>query len=183
MLEAAVCSTCLPDLIAAEESLVTKIAVLDDYQHVAREATDWSKLPGDAEVVIFDDHIFDEDDLVKRLEPFDIICAMRERTPFPGTLLRRLPNLKLLNTTGARNLSFDMPMTRELGITVCATMGGPRDTTSELAWALILALAKKVPQEDRDVRAGGWQLGLGESLYSKTLGVIGLGNLGSAVAV
>ncbi|HLF76321.1 MAG TPA: D-2-hydroxyacid dehydrogenase family protein [Dehalococcoidia bacterium] len=161
---------------------MTRIAVLDDYQGVALSSTDWSRLPADARVEVFRNHLFDQDALAQRLAPFEVICAMRERTPFPGSLLRRLPNLKLLLTTGARNASFDMPAIRELGITVCGTMGGPRGTTSELTWALILALAKKVPQEDADVRRGGWQIGLGESLDGKTLGVIGLGNLGSHVA-
>jgi phosphoglycerate dehydrogenase-like enzyme len=164
---------------------VTRIAVLDDYQGVALTSTDWTRLPADAQVEVFRDHISntDEDALARRLAPFEVICAMRERTAFPATLLRRLPSLKLLLTTGARNASFDMPAARELGITVCGTMGGPRGTTAELTWALILALAKKVPQEDADVRKGGWQIGLGESLDGKTLGVIGLGNLGSAVAI
>jgi phosphoglycerate dehydrogenase-like enzyme len=165
-----------------EELPVTRIAVLDDYQGVALSSTDWSRLPAGAQIEVFNDHLFDEDALAQRLAPFEVICAMRERTPFRGSLLRRLPNLKLLLTTGARNASFDMPATRELGITVCGTMGGPRGTTSELTWGLILALAKKIPLEDRDVRNGGWQVTVGESLDGKTLGVIGLGNLGSHVA-
>lgn len=161
---------------------MTRIAVLDDYQGVALSSTDWSRLPAGAQIEVFRDHLFDEDALAQRLAPFEVICAMRERTPFRGSLLRKLPNLKLLLTTGARNASFDMPTTRELGITVCGTMGGPRGTTSELTWGLILALAKKIPLEDRDVRNGGWQVTMGESLDGKTLGVIGLGNLGSHVA-
>jgi phosphoglycerate dehydrogenase-like enzyme len=154
---------------------------LDDYQGVALEMADWRRMPKDAQVEVFRDHIFDQDALAKRLEPFEIICAMRERTPFPGSLLRRLPNLKLLITTGMRNASFDMATAKEQGVTVCGT-GGSRGGTSELTWGLILALARKIPQEDADVRRGGWQTTVGEGLDGKVLGVIGLGNLGSLVA-
>jgi phosphoglycerate dehydrogenase-like enzyme len=160
---------------------VTRIAVLDDYQGVALQMADWGRLPAGASVEAFRDHIFEQDALVKRLEPFEVICAMRERTPFPGALLRRLPNLKLLITTGMRNASFDMATARELGITVSGT-GGTRGGTSELTWGLILALARKIPLEDADVRRGGWQATVGEGLDGKVLGVIGLGNLGSLVA-
>ncbi len=162
---------------------MTRIAVLDDYQGVALSSSGkWSTLPADCEVTVFRDHMADEAALADRLAPFSVICAMRERTPFPRTLVDRLPNLKLLLTTGARNASFDMAALRERGIVVCGTSGGPPGATAELTWGLILALAKKIPQEDTDVRNGGWQTGLGESLHGKTLGVIGLGNLGSAVA-
>lgn len=159
---------------------MVKVAILDDYQNVALSKGDWGSIP-DAEVQTFQDHLADEDALVKRLEPFDVIVAMRERTPFPRSLVERLPNLRLLVTTGMRNLSFDMEALRERNITVCGTRGSPT-STAELTWGLIIGLLRNIAVEDRNVREGRWQTTLGPSLAGKTLGCLGLGNLGKQVA-
>ena len=158
-----------------------RIAVLDDYQYVAATYADWSRLPEAVEVVEFADHVDDRETLVRRLQPFDVVVAMRERTPFPRGLLERLPHLKLLVTTGAGNKSIDVAAATERGITVCGTGAHPPGT-AELTWALILAVARHIPQEDASVRAGGWQQTVGLDLAGFTLGVIGLGRLGSRVA-
>jgi phosphoglycerate dehydrogenase-like enzyme len=158
---------------------MTRIALLDDYQHVAASAADWRTL--DAEVQSFHDHLTDEKALVARLGGFDIVVAMRERTPFPRALLRQLPNLKLLVTTGMRNASIDINAAIECGITVCGTSGEPH-ATAELTWALILGLLRHVPAEDAATRAGDWQVSVGTGVAGKTLGVLGLGRLGSQVA-
>jgi phosphoglycerate dehydrogenase-like enzyme len=158
-----------------------RIAVLDDYQSVAAEFTDWSQVPGGTEVVEFHDSVTDEDALAARLEPFDVVVAMRERTPLPRAVLERLPNLKLLVTTGMRNKSIDIEAATERGVTVCGTES-PATATVELAWALILATARHVPQEDASIRAGGWQRTIGTDLAGARLGVVGLGRLGSQVA-
>jgi phosphoglycerate dehydrogenase-like enzyme len=160
---------------------VHRIAVLDDYQYVAATYADWSRLPHAVEVVEFSDHVDDRETLVRRLQPFDVVVAMRERTPFPRGLLERLPNLKLLVTTGAANKSIDVAAADERGVTVCGTGAHPPGT-GELTWALILAVARHIPQEDASVRAGGWQQTVGLDLAGATLGVIGLGRLGSRVA-
>jgi phosphoglycerate dehydrogenase-like enzyme len=158
-----------------------RVAILDDYQQVALSSADWSPLQDRADLEVFQDHLADEDALVERLEGFEIIVAMRERTPFPRSLVERLPNLKLLITTGARNASFDMPALREHGVTVCGT-GSRGSATSELTWGLILALMRGIPLEHAATREGDWQVSLGHDLTDKTLGVIGLGRLGSRVA-
>jgi len=160
---------------------VHRIAVLDDYQSVASTYADWSRLPEPAEVVVFHDHVAGEDALVARLAPFDVVVAMRERTPFPRTVLERLPNLKLLVTTGMRNKSIDVEAAVERGIVVSGT-GIPGTATAELTWGLILAVLRHIPQEDATVRAGGWQHTIGGDLAGARLGVVGLGNLGSQVA-
>ncbi len=158
-----------------------RIAVLDDYQSVAATYADWSAVPEPLEVVEFSDHLADEDALAARLEPFDVVVAMRERTPFPRSLLARLPNLRLLVTTGAKNKSIDVAAAQELGITVCGTGAHPSGPV-ELTWALILATARHLPQEDANLRAGGWQRTVGTDLAGATLGVVGLGRLGEKVA-
>ncbi len=160
---------------------MSRVAVLDDYQNVAREMAAWSSLPPDVSVDFYGDHLSDEDDLVMRLEPYEIVVAMRERTPFQRSLFLRLPNLRLLVTTGMRNASIDMAAATESGVVVSGTDGLPYPT-AELTWGLILALARKVPTEDAATRAGEWQVTVGEGLQGKTLGVIGLGRLGSQVA-
>jgi phosphoglycerate dehydrogenase-like enzyme len=155
---------------------MVRIAVLDDYQQVAMSIGKWSALPADTQVDAFQDHLFDEGALAARLRDYDVVIGMRERTPMPRSLLEQLPNLKLLITTGMGNASFDFPAATDLGIVCCGTgMGGP--ATAELAWGLILALTKHIPQEDAGVRAGRWQLGLTESINGKTLGIVGLGRL------
>ena len=159
---------------------MVKVAILDDYQNVALSKGDWSGIP-EAQVQSFQDHVADEDALVQRLAPYEVIVAMRERTPFPRSLVERLPNLKLLVTTGARNASFDMDALRERGITVCGTRGSGT-STAELTWGLIIGLMRHIAEEDRNVREGRWQTTLGPSLAGLTLGCLGLGNLGSQVA-
>jgi len=161
-------------------STVMRVAVLDDYQQVARTLADWDRLH-DATVVCFADHVSDADALVDRLAGFDVVVAMRERTPFPRSTLERLRDLRLLVTTGPHNASIDVEAARTLGVTVCGT-GGALWNTVELTWALILATARSLPAEDALVRAGGWQRTLGRTLHGATLSVLGLGNLGTAVA-
>lgn len=160
---------------------MVKVALLDDYQNIAVSMADWSRLPEGSEVQAFQDHLFDESALALRLEPFDVIVAMRERTPFRRSLVEKLPNLKLLITTGARNASFDMPALKEWGVTVAGTRGAG-NPTAELCWGLILSLVRHIPAEDRAIREGKWQLQIGPGLGGKTLGLVGLGNLGAAVA-
>lgn len=160
---------------------MTRIALLDDYQNVALSMADWASLPTDCEVVTFDNHLAEEDALVARLEDFDIVMVMRERTPFPASLFARLPKLKLLVTPGMRNASIDLSAASAHGVTVCGTGGQPHPT-AELTWGLIHALMRAIPREDRSVREGGWQLGVGLGLAGRTLGMIGLGRLGARVA-
>jgi phosphoglycerate dehydrogenase-like enzyme len=158
-----------------------RIAVLDDYQQVALRLADWSAVTSRAHVQVFHDHLDNEEAVVSRLLPFDAVCVMRERTPLPRRILERLPNLKLIASTGARNASIDLPAAAERGIQVVTTGYFP-DPTIEMTWALILASARGLVAEANSVRNGGWQLGLGEGLRGKTLGVLGLGNIGGAVA-
>lgn len=157
-----------------------RVAILDDYQDAALASADWGALP-DTTVEAFRDHIDDQDALVARLQDFDAIVLMRERTPFPRSLIERLSALRLLVTTGARNAAIDVAAAREHGVTVCGTRSLPTPT-AELTWGLILALARHIPAEDRALREGRWQTTLGSGLNGKTLGVIGLGNLGGQVA-
>jgi len=160
---------------------VTRIAVLDDYQRIAASMADWGRLPADCSVAFFHEHLPDEDTRAALLAPYEIVVAMRERTPFPAALLARLPNLRLLVTTGMRNAAIDIAAAAERSVTVCGTRG-QRTSTAELTWGLILSLVRHIPIEDRAMRAGGWQSTIGPSLEGKALGVIGLGNLGSQVA-
>ena len=158
---------------------MTRVAILDDYQGVALLLADWSTLPAD--VTVFRDHLSNEADVAARLADFDVVVAMRERTPFPRTLIERLPRLRLLVTTGMRNASIDLYAAAERGVVVCGT-GGVPSPTAELTWALILALLRHVPREDRATREGRWQETLGTTLAGRTLGVLGLGQLGARVA-
>ncbi len=160
---------------------MARVALLDDYQDVALSMADWKSLPAGTEVVVFKDHLAAEDAVARRLADFDIVMALRERTPFPRTLLERLPKLKLLITAGMRNASIDMKAAAERGVTVCGTAGLPYPT-AELAWGLILSLMRRIPAEDRATREGRWQTSLGLGLNGKTLGVLGLGTLGSRAA-
>ncbi len=161
---------------------MTRVAVLDDYQGVARQMADWSALPPGTDVRVFTDHLADEGQVAERLRDFEIVVAMRERTPFPRSLLVRLPRLRLLVTTGMRNASIDLVAATERGVLVCGT-GGVDGATAELTWALILALLRHIAREDAATRSGQWQVTLGVGLQGKTLGVLGLGKLGSRVAV
>jgi phosphoglycerate dehydrogenase-like enzyme len=155
-----------------------RVAVLDDYQGVAATMADWETLSG-AEVTYFREHL--TDGLVAALEPYEVVVAMRERTPFPASVLARLPRLRLLVTTGMRNASIDLAAAREAGVVVSGTRGNPW-STSELTWALILGLVRDVAADDARIRAGGWQETLGLDLDGRTLGVVGLGRQGSRVA-
>jgi phosphoglycerate dehydrogenase-like enzyme len=157
------------------------VAVLDDYQGVARTLADWASLGKNVSVRFFHDHIEKEDELVQRLSTFEIIAIMRERTPFPRSLIEKLPKLKLLVTTGKRNASVDLAACKERGITVCGTVGS-EGSTIELAWALILAVVRGIPREDRGLREHRWQIAVGMELRNKTLGVLGLGRVGTQVA-
>jgi phosphoglycerate dehydrogenase-like enzyme len=157
-----------------------RIAVLDDYQDVARGMADWAALAG-FETVFFRQHVPEIEALAKQLAGFDVIVAMRERTPFPRALLERLPKLRLLVTTGMRNRSIDVEAAKARGISVCGTPG-LNTTTAELTWGLILALARQIPREDRELRTGRWQTTVGLGLAGKTLGILGLGSIGQQVA-
>jgi phosphoglycerate dehydrogenase-like enzyme len=158
-----------------------EIAVLDDYQGVALELADWSSLREHARVTVFRDHIADTDRLVERLLPYDVVCVMRERTPLPGDVLQRLPRLKLIASTGSRNISIDAEAAGRLGIDIVHT-GYTSAPTIEFAWALILGIARNIASESEAVRAGGWQRSIGSDLAGRTLGLLGLGNIGSQVA-
>jgi phosphoglycerate dehydrogenase-like enzyme len=157
------------------------IAVLDDYQSAALELADWSPLRGRATITVFNDHVSDPDAVVERLLPFDVLCVMRERTPLPRAILERLPRLKLIVSTGARNASIDMTAAAERGIQVAGT-GYFAEPTVELTWALILASARHIPAESAAVRRGGWQETIGDDLGGRTLAILGLGRIGSQVA-
>ncbi|SEL61055.1 Lactate dehydrogenase [Blastococcus sp. DSM 46786] len=158
-----------------------RIAVLDDYQSAAAEYCDWSLLPGPVEVVEFHDTAAGPDALVARLRGFDVVLAMRERSRFDRAVLERLPDLRLLVTTGMRNKSIDVAAAADLGITVCGTASSATSTV-ELTWALALASLRHLPQEDASMRAGGWQTTIGGDLHGARLGVIGLGRIGAQVA-
>ena len=160
---------------------MVRVAVLDDYQNVARRMTDWSVLPADVEVEVFQDHLTDQAAVAERLKDFDIVMAMRERTPFPRALLEQLPRMRLLTTTGMRNAAIDMQAAADCHVLVCGT-GGILYPTAELTWGLILSLLRHIPDEDQATRAGRWQVSLGLGLHGKTLGLMGLGRLGSEVA-
>lgn len=160
---------------------LVRVAVLDDYQQVALTSADFSALAGRAEVVSFTDHLVAPAAIADRLADFDVVVAMRERTPFPADLLDRLPKLRLLITAGMANASIDVSAARERGITVSGT-GGSAPATAELIWALIMSVARRIPAEDAAVRAGQWQTTLGTELAGSTLGIVGLGRLGQAVA-
>ena len=158
-----------------------KIAVLDDYQGVALKMADWSAVAARSQLDIYDDHLADADAVVTRLLPYDVVCVMRERTPLRREVIERLPNLKLIASTGPRNASIDLEAAAARGIQVAHTgyFGSP---TLELTWALILASARHIVAESDAVRGGGWQHTIGDDLAGKTLGLIGLGNLGAQVA-
>jgi len=157
-------------------------AVLDDYQNVAMSMGDWSTLVGDIKLKVFNEHLRGAENVVKALADFEIICAMRERTPFPRAVIEKLPKLKLLITTGMRNASIDVAAAKERGIAVCGTptTGNP---TSAIAFALMLELARRVGYESARMRAGTlWQSTVGLDLEGLTLGVLGLGKLGTRSA-
>ncbi|HEU4617852.1 MAG TPA: D-2-hydroxyacid dehydrogenase family protein [Gammaproteobacteria bacterium] len=158
-----------------------KLAIIDDYERAALEAADWSALQQDVAVTVFHDHLAGEDALAERFADFQIIVIMRERTPFPRSLLARLPNLELLVTSGMRNASIDLAAAKELGVAVTGTpiLAYP---AAEHAWALILALTKRIAIDDQAMRTGGWGTAANAGLKDKTLGIVGLGRLGSQAA-
>jgi phosphoglycerate dehydrogenase-like enzyme len=167
-----------------------RLSILDDYQGVALDMADWSALKGRGVEIAVERHAFaDEDAVVRALADSEIVAAMRERTPFPKRVVDRLPKLKLLITTGMRNASFDMAALKERGITVCGTGGpvgapggGGNEDTAELAWGLILGAARRIAEDHQLMRQGGWQTRIGHRVAGKTIGLLGLGRLGSAVA-
>ena len=164
----------------------SKVAVLDDWQGVARQSADWSPLEARADVSIFADAFRDEDDAAAKLADFDIVLSMRERTPLPGSLINRLPKLRMLGMTGARNASLDTPACTARGIVVCNTRGGgyADSATAELALGLLIAAARGIPKGDDNMRHGRFQMGVpvGIGLAGKTMGIIGLGRLGGYMA-
>ena len=159
-----------------------RIAVLDDYQHVALTLADWSRLGPDADITVFDRNL-GPDEAADALAGSDVVCLMRERMPVPRALIERLPDLRLIVVTGAHNRTLDLEAAAERGIVVSHTRGGESQyATPELAWALILACARHLPEEDRRMRQGGWQETIGMALHGKALGILGLGRLGSRMA-
>jgi phosphoglycerate dehydrogenase-like enzyme len=164
----------------AHKELV-RIAVLDDYQNVALSMADWSVLDGQAAITVFNDHLPNADAAVARLQPFDVVCVMRERTPMTRAVISGLPKLRLIASTATRNASIDLEAAAERGIEVVNTTYSSSPTI-ELTWALILASARNLVAENASLRAGGWQRLIGDDLTGRTLGVLGLGNIGGVVA-
>ncbi|HUK11391.1 MAG TPA: D-2-hydroxyacid dehydrogenase family protein [Stellaceae bacterium] len=158
-----------------------RVAILDDYQQVAISLADWKSLEPGVEVQAFSDNLVDVDRLAARLHAFDAVVLMRERTPFPRALFERLPNLRLLMTSGMRNAAIDMNAATERRVLVTGTdmLAYP---TAELTWGLIIGLLRQIPFEAEAMRRGHWQTTLGRGLHDKTLGVLGLGRLGAQVA-
>ena len=164
---------------------MTRIAVIDDWQKIARRSADWSALIARADVQFFATPFADENDAARRLADFDIVLATRERTPFPASLVSRLPKLEMFGLTGARAALIDTAAMTAQGVTVCYTGGGPSGTsTAELALGLMLAAVRRIPAADAAVRDGRFQAGTeaGRILDGKTLGLIGLGRIGSRMA-
>jgi phosphoglycerate dehydrogenase-like enzyme len=157
------------------------VAILDDYQNVALRLADWSGVRRRAEITVFNDHVADTSAVVERLRPFDAVCVMRERTPLTREILQQLPNLKLIASTGPRNASIETQTAADLCIAVTAT-GYDSTPTIEFTWSLILASMRGIDREAVSLRAGGWQTSLGSNLRGKSLGVVGLGNIGREVA-
>jgi phosphoglycerate dehydrogenase-like enzyme len=158
-----------------------KAAILDDYQKVSTSFADWSVITDRIDLTIYDQHESDEIRLIKRLLPFEILCVMRERTPLNRKILSQLPNCKLIVSTGARNASIDLSAAEEFGITVRNT-GYLASGAPELTWGLLLAIARHIPQESLNLRSGNWQTTIGTDLKGKTIGIIGLGRIGSRIA-
>ena len=158
-----------------------RIAGLDDYQNVALSMADWSVLDKRAVITVFNDYMADPDAVVDRLQSFDIVCVMRERTPMTRAIIERLPRLRLIASTGTRNASIDIEAASERGVEVMNT-GYSSTPTIELTWAVILASARNIVAENASLRAGSWQRFVGDDLAGCTLGVLGLGNVGGAVA-
>jgi len=158
-----------------------RLAILDDYEKVALDIVPWADLGSNIRIDAFNDRLTKEDALVDRLLPYDILVIMRERTPFPKSLIDRLSNLKLLVTSGSVNRAIDLFACKKNGIVVCGTESS-KNAPAELAWGLILSLVRRIPQVDRATRRGIWGEGIGTGLEGKVLGILGLGKLGSQVA-
>ena len=170
-----------------------RVAILDDYQQVALASADWSAVRSLADIDVFTEYIARTEALVRALEPYDVIVAMRERTFFDASRLGQLPRLRLLVTTGMMNAAIDLEAAAAHGVTVCGT-GGSATSTAELTWGLILAVARHIPEEDRGMKLagqaggaalgvrGGWQRTVGTGLDGKQLGIVGLGRQGLGVA-
>lgn len=159
-----------------------RIALLDDYQRLAKRLVDWSAVEARASVTVFDRHL-DEEAAVHALRDFDAVCHLRERMAMPRSLIARLPNLRFIGITGHEHRTLDLAAATERGITVACALssaGGP-SATVELAWGLIISLSRHIPQAAAAMKQGGWQRHCGNSLYGKTLGLIGLGRLGRAM--
>ncbi|MDQ3790517.1 MAG: D-2-hydroxyacid dehydrogenase family protein [Actinomycetota bacterium] len=162
--------------------MTLRCAVLDDYQGVVLSMADWDRLAGRVDVTVFREHLDGEDAVAAALADFDIVVIMRERTPFPASLIERLPKLRLLVTSGMRNASVDLAAAARAGVTVCGT-GSSKASTVELTWALILGLVRNVAVENAAFHTGGpWQSTIGTNLAGATLGLIGLGQIGSRMA-
>lgn len=157
-----------------------RLAILDDYQNVALDLADWGRLKGKVEITTFTEPFSGSEATIAALQPFDAVLLMRERTPFPAAVIEQLPKLELIVTTGLRNLAIDVGAAVKRGITVSGTQTSPEPVV-ELAWAMILGIAHNIAAEDRSMRAGGWQIGLGQTLAGKVLGIVGLGKLGRRV--
>ncbi|MEU2911218.1 D-2-hydroxyacid dehydrogenase family protein [Streptomyces massasporeus] len=159
-----------------------RCAVLDDFQQVATEVADWAVVADDVEVVSFGRHIEGEDDLAAALAGFDIVVTLRERVPFPGSLIARLPRLKLIVASGMRNSVIDYAAAEAHGVTVCGTASSSTPPV-ELTWALLLGLARGIVEEANALRSGGpWQSTVGADLHGRRLGLLGLGKIGGRVA-
>jgi phosphoglycerate dehydrogenase-like enzyme len=159
-----------------------RCAILDDYQNVALKMADWSKVTGNVDIKVFSEHLGGADNVVKALQGFDIVCAMRERTGFPRAVIEKLPDLKLLITTGMRNASIDVAAAKERGVLVCGT-NGIGNPTSGIAIGLMLELTRRIGYENARMKAGErWQTTIGLDLDGLTLGVLGLGKLGTRTA-
>jgi phosphoglycerate dehydrogenase-like enzyme len=156
---------------------VKRIVLLDDYQGIALDYGGWDRVPDEWQLVALEQHIEDADELVAVLAEAEVVVAMRERTALPASILDRLPELKLLITTGMANVAIDVAAAKRNGVVVCGT-GMTGSPTAELSWGLILALLRKIPAEDAKMRAGGWQTTIGGDLEGATLGLVGLGRLG-----
>jgi D-3-phosphoglycerate dehydrogenase len=159
-----------------------RCAILDDFQNVALKMADWSKVAADVDVTVFNHHLGGPDNVVKALQGFQIVCAMRERTGFPRAVIEKLPDLKLLITTGMRNASIDMAAAADRGVTVCGT-GSFGSPTSGIAIGLMLELTRHIGYENARLKAGEtWQVTIGPELEGMTLGILGLGKLGTRTA-
>ncbi len=164
-----------------------KIALLDDYAHFALQAADWSVLDGRAEITAFDRHLT-EDEAAHLLQPFDVLCTVRERMSLPRSLFARLPTLKLVTIIGASLPNLDLDAATEYGVLVChSETGRPGPphlaaATPELTWGLLIATVRHLADENRRLQEGAWQSTLGVILAGRTLGLLGLGRIGQRMA-